>query len=99
MFVVLSSILEASHAFTYVNLPHRLVRRANISTRLHASNAKDTSNHEKEDPRNKVTVTFETADKTEEISINKGEILRSAMLKRDKSPHNGRARLINCRGT
>ena len=99
MFVILGSILEASHAFTRnsvgINFPHRLIRCANMRL-LHASNAKDddSTNEDKE-----VTVKFKTADKTEEISINKGEILRSAMLKRGKSPHNGRSRLINCRGT
>lgn len=100
MFVILGSILEASLAFTYnsvrMKLQHKFVRSCANMSRLHgASNAKDDdSTNDKE-----VTVSFKTADKTEEISINKGEILRSAMLKRGKSPHNGRARLINCRGT
>lgn len=43
-------------------------------------------------------VTFETASGTNTMQIEKGELLRSAMLKRGLSPHNGRARLINCRG-
>lgn len=43
-------------------------------------------------------VTFETLAGKKEIQVQKGEILRSALLKRGISPHNGRSRLINCRG-
>ncbi|OEU21572.1 hypothetical protein FRACYDRAFT_164765, partial [Fragilariopsis cylindrus CCMP1102] len=32
------------------------------------------------------------------IVANNGEILRTAMLRNGISPHNGRSRLINCRG-
>ena len=85
MFVILGSILESSLAFTYnsvgIKLQHKFVRSCANMSRLHASNAKD----DKE-----VTVSFKTADKTEEISINKGEILRSAMLKRGKNFTEGR---------
>jgi ferredoxin len=49
-------------------------------------------------PDDLVNVTFETASGTNIIQVEKGELLRSAMLKRGMSPHNGRARLINCRG-
>mmetsp|Transcript_21804 Transcript_21804/g.31217 ORF Transcript_21804/g.31217 Transcript_21804/m.31217 type:complete len:206 (+) Transcript_21804:71-688(+) len=45
-----------------------------------------------------VTVSLETSSGTKELQIQKGEILRSAMLRRGSSPHNGRSRLINCRG-
>lgn len=45
-----------------------------------------------------VSVTLETASGSKTIQIERGELLRSAMLKRGLSPHNGRARLINCRG-
>jgi ferredoxin len=45
-----------------------------------------------------VTVSLETSSGTKELQIQKGEILRTAMLRRGSSPHNGRARLINCRG-
>ena len=45
-----------------------------------------------------VSVTLETASETKTIQLCKGELLRSAMLKQGLSPHNGRARLINCRG-
>lgn len=45
-----------------------------------------------------VTVSVKTTSGTKDLQIQKGEILRSAMLRRGKSPHNGRARLINCRG-
>lgn len=43
-------------------------------------------------------VTFETSSGKKSIPIQKGELLRSAMLKSGLSPHNGRSRLINCRG-
>eukprot|EP00804_Cyclotella_cryptica_P002786 CCRYP_009329-RA/>CCRYP_009329-RA protein AED:0.00 eAED:0.00 QI:42/-1/1/1/-1/1/1/228/218 len=45
-----------------------------------------------------VTVTFETASEKKSIHIREGELLRSALLKSGLSPHNGRSRLINCRG-
>ena len=45
-----------------------------------------------------INVTLETSSGTKEIQIQRGEILRTAMLRRGVSPHNGRARLINCRG-
>ena len=45
-----------------------------------------------------INVTFETCSNTKTIVVKKGEILRSALLKRGISPHNGRSRLINCRG-
>ena len=50
------------------------------------------------DARAPVIVTFETASEKKSIHIQKGELLRSAMLKSGHSPHNGRSRLINCRG-
>ena len=43
-------------------------------------------------------VSIETSSGTRELQIQKGEILRTAMLRRGSSPHNGRSRLINCRG-
>ena len=45
-----------------------------------------------------VIVTFDTKKKSQEIIIQKGEILRTALMKRGISPHNGNSRLINCRG-
>lgn len=45
-----------------------------------------------------VNVTLETASNTKVIQVQKGEILRTSLLKRGASPHNGRSRLINCRG-
>jgi ferredoxin len=45
-----------------------------------------------------VTVNFETMNQIQPISITKGEILRTALMKRGISPHNGKSRLINCRG-
>ena len=45
-----------------------------------------------------VNVSFETSTKTKTIPIQKGEVLRTAMLRRGTSPHNGKSRLINCRG-
>ena len=46
----------------------------------------------------KVNIYFETMNENKSISINKGEILRTALMKRGVSPHNGQSRLINCRG-
>lgn len=43
-------------------------------------------------------VTFETLAGKKQVCVKKGEVLRSALLKRGISPHNGRSRLINCRG-
>ncbi|KAL7471980.1 hypothetical protein ACHAXS_012314 [Conticribra weissflogii] len=43
-------------------------------------------------------VIFETAAGAKRINIRKGELLRSALLKRGISPHNGKSRLINCKG-
>ena len=43
-------------------------------------------------------VTLETSSNTKVLQVRQGEILRTAMLKRNASPHNGRSRLINCRG-
>ena len=45
-----------------------------------------------------VKITFETASGEKIISAQKGETLRTAMLRRGASPHNGNSRLINCRG-
>ncbi len=45
-----------------------------------------------------VHVNFETSAGEKTISVQKGEVLRTAMLKRGISPHNGKSRLINCRG-
>ncbi|EJK77785.1 hypothetical protein THAOC_00360, partial [Thalassiosira oceanica] len=44
------------------------------------------------------SVTFETRDKQQSIEVRKGATLRTSMLKNGMSPHNGRSRLINCRG-
>lgn len=69
----------------------------NTARSSHSPNDHDnraTSESSKED----VNVTFETASNAKQLIIQKGEILRSAMLKRGVSPHNGRSRLINCRG-
>lgn len=43
-------------------------------------------------------VIWNTTDGEQRHRVMEGEILRSAMLKRGVSPHNGRSRLINCRG-
>lgn len=59
------------------------------TTRQFSSNQND---------QQQVTVSLETSSGTKELQIQKGEILRSAMLRRGSSPHNGRSRLINCRG-
>jgi ferredoxin len=51
-----------------------------------------------DDEKEMVRVSFETSTETKTILIQKGEVLRSAMLKRGTSVHNGKSRLINCRG-
>ena len=63
--------------------------------RRHASNSHKFAVQQN---RNMVNVTLETSSGTKEMQIQRGEILRTAMLRRGVSPHNGRARLINCRG-
>ena len=64
----------------------------------HSSTTRQFSAHQKDDQKIIVTVSLETSSGTKELQIQKGEILRTAMLRRGSSPHNGRARLINCRG-
>jgi ferredoxin len=62
------------------------------------SSSSNTNNGCEIDNLDEVNVTFKTSSNDKNIPIQKGEILRSAMLKRGISPHNGRSRLINCRG-
>ncbi len=52
----------------------------------------------KKEDANKVKIKFETSSNTKVMLAEKGEILRTAMLRRGASPHNGKSRLINCRG-
>jgi ferredoxin len=56
------------------------------------------SDHADDEQENMVSVTLETANNSNTLHVQKGEILRTALLRRGTSPHNGRARLINCRG-
>jgi ferredoxin len=51
-----------------------------------------------DDEKEMVKVSFETSTRTKTILIQKGEVLRSAMMRRGTSVHNDKARLINCRG-
>lgn len=51
-----------------------------------------------EGSKHEVKITFETLGKQTCITAERGELLRSALLKRGISPHNGKSRLINCRG-
>ena len=62
------------------------------------SSSSNNDNGREIDNSEEVNVTFKTSSNEKNIPIQKGEILRSAMLKRGISPHNGRSRLINCRG-
>lgn len=62
----------------------------------HSSTTRQFSAHQND--QQLVTVSLETSSGTKKLQIQKGEILRSAMLRRGSSPHNGRSRLINCRG-
>ena len=52
------------------------------------------------DPETKadINVTLETASNAKVLKVQDGEILRTALLRQGVSPHNGKARLINCRG-
>jgi len=63
---------------------------------LFSTLSSDNGNMEEEEDM--VNVTLETASKQTTIKVQKGEILRTALLRRGASPHNGRSRLINCRG-
>mmetsp|Transcript_587 Transcript_587/g.1050 ORF Transcript_587/g.1050 Transcript_587/m.1050 type:complete len:268 (+) Transcript_587:261-1064(+) len=51
-----------------------------------------------DEEKDEINVSFETASNQKTLKVQKGENLRSAMLKRGISLHNGRSRLINCRG-
>ena len=72
----------------------RFIGNVHYSGQASARRSSTPSNDEPE----YVDVTLKTACKSTTIEIEKGELLRSAMLKRGLSPHNGRSRLINCRG-
>ena len=71
-------------------------------TILHSSTNNSYSNNkeekEEEEEKEEVTIQFETCNDIKQISVQKGELLRTALMKRGISPHNGRSRLINCRG-
>lgn len=56
------------------------------------------NNENKNDDIHQAMITFETKSKQQNLTIQKGEILRTALMKRGISPHNGNSRLINCRG-
>ena len=76
------------------------------SSRLHAEQHIDSftgtiiehSNNSEDNSDNQAIITFETKSKQQNVTIQKGEILRTALMKRGISPHNGNSRLINCRG-
>ena len=82
-------------AFNCVRQGSRRILR--LPTRCHAS----TSNEALDagGARSVHQVTWKTADGDVSFQVGDGEILRTAALRREViSPHNGRARLINCRG-
>jgi len=65
-----------------------------------SSSAEDNDNNSVGNSTNNVAnISFETASNNNRtFQIQSGEILRTAMLRRGISPHNGKSRLINCRG-
>ncbi len=75
-------------------------RRAGLSVAAASFDVdqKDENFNHKDVKGSKVNITFETSSKSKTILARKGEILRTAMLRRGASPHNGKSRLINCRG-
>ena len=85
-------------SYRYVT-PRRLQGFAHItnSARQQTTALQSRPNDEEEND-NCHTITFQTANSAKEIDVKDGEILRSALLKRGVSPHNGNSRLINCRG-
>ena len=107
-YIVSSVVLGTSNSFLSLS---NSVHHGNMNTvlsRFHVSNRRKSSISSSKDPNmdldNNTTqpeeaiVTFETLAGEKEILVKKGEILRSALLRRGISPHNGRSRLINCRG-
>jgi ferredoxin len=44
------------------------------------------------------SITWTTADGSRVIDVQRGELLRTALLRRGLSPHNNNSQLINCRG-
>lgn len=76
-----------------------LVKTSHVSTGTrHCARWKSQIHRIHQSQNDEISVTFETASNQKTFNVQKGEILRSAMLKRGISPHNGRSRLINCRG-
>lgn len=74
-------------------------QRIRHSRLFSSSCAQDNNSVETNSVNNMASVTFETAsNNTRTFQIQSGEILRTAMLRRGISPHNGKSRLINCRG-
>lgn len=85
-------VLKTPSARVY---PGRQSARSQYQLLVHSSIHPSSRHMEEND---EIHVTFETASNQKTFPVQKGEILRSAMLKRGISPHNGRSRLINCRG-
>ena len=96
-----------SSATTLTNINHdgkndherRLQQKMYDSNDNYGNDERGVEEKEEEIDKNEnVQIQFETKHETKEIFIKKGEILRTALMKRGISPHNGNSRLINCRG-
>ena len=85
-----------------ISIALRVLGQQKLGWSILFSNSARTSSflgeEEQEEEDSTVNISFETASNTRTVAAQKGEILRTAMLRRGASPHNGKSRLINCRG-
>ena len=72
--------------------PHSL-KPASL-TRVSAANGIETNLDQKKVGEDLVTIEF----RNRTINCKEGELLRTALLRNRMTPHNGRARIVNCRG-
>jgi ferredoxin len=102
--IIVTMLYNSVTSFSVIAISRRCVggitsnerMRLAISHRKNLPKWMSTSSNDEE--KEMVNVSFETSTKTKVIPIQKGELLRTAMLRRGISPHNGKSRLINCRG-
>jgi ferredoxin len=88
-----SSSLQCLVDNNRINPSRRLAKSA-----LFSDITGENSTHAENNGPEMVRVLLEAASGTKVLNFQKGEVLRSGLLKRGISPHNGRSRLINCRG-
>ena len=93
-FVLLPSSVR--HVHKKISVPRHQIKHSRNSRQFTSEDTNmDLDNTHQPDG---AIVTFETLAGKKQVCVRKGEVLRSALLKRGISPHNGRSRLINCRG-